>query len=328
MAKNFRATGQDRFNFLTALAAYAIQNDGISAEEAAAHFEVSIEYVREALSTLNVTGTFIGSFEQFFYNFDADFFDRTGKISFYPENGVIEEVPRLSSKQASALAAGLTYLSSIPEFSSQQEIDELLEILANGSTDGAVQIYDFKPGSVDADALVLRRAILNGHRISCEYVNRLGEMSSREIDPIRLDPRGDIWYLRGYCLKNRELRNFRLDRMRSAFELNQPISDEAKSVGKIVDEEYTVSETDIEVVVEVEPEAYSLITDFGADVQGSEGNTVRAAIKVGYLPTLGRVISHYGGAARVLGPESAKRVVRNYALQALGQPIDDQMTED
>ncbi|MEY4060422.1 MAG: hypothetical protein RIQ31_84, partial [Actinomycetota bacterium] len=46
---------------------------------------------------------------------------------------------------------------------------------------------------------------------------------------------------------------------------------------------------------------------------------IRATIKVGHLPNIGRLIAKYGGAARVIAPEEARRLVREYALQALGQ---------
>jgi predicted DNA-binding transcriptional regulator YafY len=118
--------------------------------------------------------------------------------------------------------------------------------------------------------------------------------------------------------------------MRSAAELDVPISQEAKAIRIEIDEEYVAAATDITVVIEVEPEAYAIISDFGAEIEHTDSKTgiTRASIKVGYLPTLGRVINQYGGAARVISPESARIVVRNYALTALGQPIDESPSED
>ena len=329
MAKNYRPTGQERFNFITGLIGYLIKNQYAPIDEVAKHFDVSPEYVREAIKTIWLTESVKNGEANTHYDYDFELLEDSGEIFLTSQNG-FEEVPRLSGKQASAIAAGLNYLSTIPGFANQNEIAELIEILSRGSATGSVQIYDYKPGSVDADAAVIRKAILNGNRIRCEYVNQRGEKSVREIDPIRLDPRGEVWYLRGYCLIHNELRNFRLDHMRSAEELKTPICQEAKSIGEIVDAEYTVAETDIEVLVEVEPEAYSLVSDFGAEIQEQDAKTgkVRALLKVGYLPNLGRVINHYGGAAKVISPESARRVVRNYALRALGKATDDQLSED
>jgi proteasome accessory factor C len=328
MAKNFRPTGQERFNFIASLIAYVIHNDYSKIEEVAKHFEVSEEYVRDAMSTMVNTASLRSDMEQTYYMYDEDELEE-GFIHLIQVDG-FDEVPKLSGRQASAIAAGLSYLSTLPDFTNQNEIAELLQLLGKGSAVDAVQLFDYKPGTLDADAAVIRRAMLRGHRIRCEYVNQRGEKSTRDIDPIRLDPRGELWFLKGYCLKNKELRNFRLDHMRAATELEIAISEEARSISDILDEEYTASDTDIEVVVEVEPEAYSLISDFAAEVENSDSKTgkVRAVIKVGYLPTLGRVINHYGGAARVISPESARRVVRNYALSALGRPVDDQLNED
>jgi predicted DNA-binding transcriptional regulator YafY len=127
-----------------------------------------------------------------------------------------------------------------------------------------------------------------------------------------------------------ELRNFRLDHMRAATELPVPISLEARDIALEIEEQYITSDTDVEVVIEVESEAFGLLSDFGAEILDSDAKTgkTRATIKVGYLPTLGRVINQYGGAARVISPESARKVVRNYALTALGRPLDQQLSED
>lgn len=329
MAKSSKPTGKERYNFLLPLIGYIMQNEPVEIAQVAKHFEVSEEFVREAISTLTVTATQRESgHEETYYNFYPDQLD-AGTIALFQRDG-IDSAPRLSGRQASALAAGLTILSTFPEFSSQSEIRELLDLIARGSTVTGPQAIDFRPGSVDADAAIIRRAMLNNHRISCEYRNLQGEQSTREIDPIRLDPRGSIWFLRGYCHKNKELRSFRLDHMRSARELEVEICEEAKSIQEIDDADYIANDTDIEVTVEVDPEAYSLIGDFGAQIvkRDEKSSKTTALIKIGYLPYLGKVIAHYGGAARVLAPESARRVVREYALTALGKPIDNLPKDD
>jgi proteasome accessory factor C len=329
MSKSNKATGRDRYNFLLPFIGYVVQNSPVEIATVANHFGVDEKFVRDAVTTLTVTATQrAGGGEDCYYNFAEDLLEE-GIISITQTDG-IDAAPRLSGKQASALAAGLSILASLPEFSSQSEIKELLEIIARGSTVTGPPVIDFRPGSVDADAAVIRHAMLNNHRIQCEYRNLQGEQSIREIDPIRLDPRGDIWFLKGYCLKNKELRNFRLDHMRKAIELDVEISEDAKNIQEIDDAEYIANETDIEVTVEVDPEAYSVIGDFAAEIikRDEKNAKVTALIKIGYLPYLGKVIAHYGGAARVIAPESARKVVREYALTALGKPIDELPKDD
>jgi proteasome accessory factor C len=318
MSKAGRPNARERYNFLLPLIGFLMRNEDVALAEVAQHFGVSEDYVRSAITTLNSIGSVdSSSFEVLYYYVEIDEDD----IITMHQGEVIEDAPRLSARQAAALSAGLSIMSSFPEFSSESEISELLAILANGSTDSGPAAINYKPGTVDADAAEIRRAMLNEHRIECEYRNIRGELSTRQIDPIRLDPHGDIWYLRGYCLTNRELRNFRLDHMRAARELDVEISAEAREIQEIDDEAYIASSSDVEVTVEVDPEAFSLLGDFSAEILKTDKKTniVTASIKIGYLPYLGRVAAQYGGAARVLAPESAKQVVRNYALTALGR---------
>ena len=317
MSKAGRPNASERYNFLMPLIGFLMRNDGIKISAVAAHFEVSEQYVREAITTLNSTASQkSASFEETYYYIDIE-----DDASIYlSQADVIEDAPRLSARQASAIAAGLGILSALPEFSSEGEIAELLDILARGTTESAPAAIHFRPGTVDADAAEIRRAMLNNHRIECEYRNIRGEQSVRQIDPIRLDPHGDIWYLRGYCLTNMQLRNFRLDHMRAAKELDIEICEEARAIQEIDDEAYIASASDVEVTVELDPEAQAMLGDFAATIlkTDSKNNTVTALIKIGYLPYLGKVIAQYGGAARVLSPDNAKQVVRNYALTALG----------
>ena len=138
--------------------------------------------------------------------------------------------------------------------------------------------------------------------------------------PLRIDLTGGVWYLRGYCPINKAVRNFLIEHMRSIQILEREISDVATKVGEIEDATYVAEATDTEVTVEVTPEAYRLISEFQTLTEPKDvgSGTIRTQIKVGHLPNLGRLIAKYGGAARVIAPEEAREIVRNYALSALG----------
>jgi predicted DNA-binding transcriptional regulator YafY len=94
-------------------------------------------------------------------------------------------------------------------------------------------------------------------------------------------------------------------------------------VSEIEDAVYIASASDTRVTVEVEPEAYRLISEFKSISEPSsvENGRIRAEIKVGHLPNIGRLVARYGGAARVLSPDQARAHVKNYALAALGEPV-------
>jgi proteasome accessory factor C len=290
-SRNFNAF--DRFNFALPLIGYLMRNEEVHISDVANHFNVPESLIRDSITALMSIGTLDKSdFEQTYYCFDTERLDAEGIISLSQSIG-IQDAPRLSARQASALAAGLSIMSTLPEFSSEHEISELLEIISKGTTDSGPSAIHYQPGAIDSDVAVIRKAMLNSHRIGCVYRNIRGETSTRQIDPVRLDLRGNIWFLRGYCLIHKELRTFRLDHMGSSIELETEICEEAKNIQDIDEAEYLSSETDVTVTVEVTPEAYSLLGDFSAENirENSKTNIITADIKIGYLPYLGKVIS-------------------------------------
>jgi proteasome accessory factor C len=91
---------------------------------------------------------------------------------------------------------------------------------------------------------------------------------------------------------------------------------------ELSDELYEGNDDDIKVVLEVAPEAYDLIGNYNAEILSSSGanNEIkRIEMNIGYLPSLGKLIAKYGGAAKVISPQAAREVVRDYALKALGR---------
>ena len=142
----------------------------------------------------------------------------------------------------------------------------------------------------------------------------------REIEPLHLSINEDGWILRGYIQADSMVKAFRVDRMRGAKLLPKLISEQAKAA-EITDEIYVPNASDIEVTVDVTPEAYRLLSQFNAEIlkgQSTPGIT-RGVIKIGHLPDLGRIITQYGGHARVVSPKAAREVVRDFALRALGE---------
>lgn len=310
---------EDRFNFLLALIGYLGRRGVVTIEEAAKHFDLEPDYVRRAVKSVNDAGLLQNGHAEYHYLIDVDLADE-GLLSLI-DNDIVDDVPRLSTRQSAAIAAGLNYLATMPAFSEDQELKELQQLLSNGTGHGAVATIEVKPGTADANAEIIRRALVSGNRISCEYVNTKDERSVREIDPLRIDPRSDGSYLRGYCLVNEGLRNFKLDRMRAVQVLSTEISAAAKEVGDIEDSLYVSESTDTEVTVDLAPEAYGLISEFQtvSEPKDAGRGIIRAVINVGHLPNIGRLIARYGGAATVVSPPEARRLVQQYALRALGE---------
>ena len=311
--------GEDRYNFLLALVGYLGHRGEVSLDEVSSHFDLEADYIVKALKSLNEATAQVGGFEEWPFYVDIDLLEE-GTVALTTAE-VIDDVPRLSTRQAAAISAGLGYLASIPEFAGNNDIQDLMRKISAGSSRGAAEVISVAPGSIEAGAETLRQAILSNRAISCEYINRKQEKTVREIEPLRIDLENGVWYLRGYCPINQGVRNFLIEHMRAIQILERDISDVASKVGEIEDATYVAAVTDTTVTVEVTPEAYRLITEFQAVNEPKDvgSGTIRAEIKVGHLPNLGRLIAKYGGAARVISPAEARDVVRNYALSVLGE---------
>lgn len=61
----------------------------------------------------------------------------------------------------------------------------------------------------------IKRAMLEKHTISFEYVNASGQRSSRIVEPEKLIFKGNSWYLLAYCQQRQDHRIFRISRLKN-----------------------------------------------------------------------------------------------------------------
>lgn len=310
----------DRFNLTISLIAYLYNSQrDVPVAEAAEHFKCTAKDIRRAAADINRVTPNVGPMENGMALLDLDALEED-VLSIIAAD-YLTEVPKISVRQAAALVSGLSYLATMPGFEGDPELAALMDLLAENQSQATslLKVDEVEP---DPDVSTIRQAILEGKRIRCDYHSQSGNRRVRELEPIRLDPRPDNWYLRAWCPEAQEIRTFRLDRMRDAQIIDTPISDVARNEAALEDALYVAKETDTEVTLEVDPEAYRLIGESSAVeemvAKGNNPGTVRATIRVGYLPNIGHLVARYGGAARVVAPEEAKAYVRAYAEAALG----------
>ena len=317
-------TADARLNLIIALTTYLSANFSRSIQELAEHFDVDEDEIRRAVSAmLHATVASSDTGWDWAVSINSDW--REDDTVDLHSQLILDGNPRLAASQAAALASGLSVLAAVASPDDRAEIEALTEVLSRGTLQSVSPSVAVVPGTIDADFAKMRQAISAEKRVSFEYLNSKNEMTRREFDPIRLESNDQIWQVRGYCHLRNEERSFRLDRMRNSQVLETELSDEARSLelGKDI---YVASEHDIRVTLEVAPEAYDLIANFNAELissSGQNGEIKRIEISVGYLPNLGKIISTYGGAAKVIAPQAARDIVRDFALKALGRkPLD------
>ncbi|NBW72921.1 MAG: WYL domain-containing protein [Microbacteriaceae bacterium] len=314
----------DRFNLMLALTAFLVDGGEYRIEELVTHFNAPEEEIREAVRLIGFT-ELIEIYPRGPYQVDFDELNQGFVSISFSHSADLTEVPRLSPRQTSAIVAGLVYLRSLPGLAEVGEIEELQNILASGiNREESTLEIDIVPGSIDADLVIVRDALSRGLSLRCDYLNNRGETTiGRIIEPLRLEPTAEVVYVRAFCPEKQSVRSFRLDRMRQVQVLeDRPISEEARSA-ELNDEIYTPSENDLDVVLEVEPEAYGLIHEFKPAESPEQVSKYvkRFTVKIGDVRTLGRIIARFGGAARVISPPEAKKAVHEFALEAIsGKP--------
>lgn len=323
MPRSSHLSGTERYNFMLALTGYLIQHRQQKIDDLAKHFGVTQQEIKDAAVTISLSG--VGSYrpdELFFLDYDL-LEEGIIDVSFAP---TLESVPRLSTRQAAAIASGLSYLESIVEESDKAEINELINILSDGGAATSELPFKIHPSAVDVEVTLARQAISEERLISCSYINAANAVSTREIEPIALESNDSIWYLRGFCRSKKEVRIFRLDRMRDV-----SISSEKLVRSKYQESDasrfYYANDTDTDVVFEIDPEGFGLLSDYKPEHTAEGDKTLQVTIAIGDISTLGRVVSRYSGHVRVLAPAAARKVVHDYTSRALGSSFSDQSVE-
>ncbi len=313
-----KLTSVESLSLSLSLAAHLSKHGGATVSELAEHFSVSEKEIISVVKVLGFSGVGTYAWGETF-QLDWDALEEDGYVTFI-EMVALEDAPRLSTAEAATFISGLNFLKSLPEFASDPDIPKLAQLLQNGSSAQQASIYEIRPGTLEYDYAKIRNAIAKQVRIRCEYTNLKGEHSHRELDPLRLETRDQSVYLQAYCLRDSSVKFFKLDQMRITEITSTPISEEARSA-ELHEDIYEPSETDIEVVVELEPEAFVIAAEFsnGEKIVELENGRIRATISIGYLPHLGKLICEFGGAAVVVGPPEAREVVRDYALRSIGE---------
>lgn len=316
-------TADTRLNLTIGLTTYLNEHGPATVAELAEHFAVPAEEIRRSVATM-YSAAVANPEQSWAMRINDDW--RDDEVVELHSQEILEGNPRISARQATALAAGLAVLEAAANEADKPEIKELINLISRGAVQStqpsAVAIV---PGTIDADFAKMRQAIISQKRVAFEYLDNRGDITQREFDPIKLESNDNLWNVRGYCHLRQEERSFRLDRMRGSVVLDTDWSEQAREL-ELSDQIYQASEQDTKVVIDVSPEAYDLIGNFNAEILddlGKDGEIKRIEISVGYLPNLGKLIASYGGAAKVISPQAAREVVRDFALKALGQkPLD------
>lgn len=163
---------------------------------------------------------------------------------------------------------------------------------------------------------VCEQAVNDCSALTIEYVSREGERSKRVIEPHVLILKQGVWYVWAFCHTKQDFRTFKIGRIRSA----------TFTGGKFVKREFTRDDVDldftygdeelVEVTLEIEKTSLADAEEWlGIDNVEPRGNKFYATVSLPDDDALVNKILSYGGAVKVLSPQSLKERVRAAAQE-------------
>jgi proteasome accessory factor C len=297
------------YNLALSIVGLVLGSSGVSVAQLADHFDVSEKVIVKAVKTI-ANSEDLARFETHFYVDEEALED--GEVSFGLGQGNLESAPSLSGLQLSALAMGLEFLASLPEFEGNADLTELRNHLGQPATMPVTARLAAPLDFVDS----IRKAIVENFSIEFEYTNQVGRQSVRRVDPLRIDLIGTRHYLRGFCFTAGELRSFRIDRIRNFKSLPDEIQQSSREIE--VPEAIFGEGMGQAVLIEADSTAAEIFWNFPSmELQSMPEGKRRGVISVGSIAGLARHVVRYGGAVRIIKPHQAREAVANFAREAL-----------
>lgn len=315
---------QDRLAFLLALVPYLLDNDGVPVAQAAAHFRVPPQRIRDAVELIAVSGV-PGETKAYqpgdLFDIDWDRLEERDEIAI-THQVAIDDSPRFSAREAAALIAGLQYIAALPANADRETVARLTAKLtrASGGAPAAVAVE----GGADTGLGLIREAVAAGTVLAFDYLNGREEREERAVEPLRVESVDESWYLRAWDRSRRALRTFRLDRMRDVRTLPGTDPERPGDI-ELPDRIFQPSTEDRSVTIEVATAAVPLLADYLGDrpqTMPARRGWVRTRLRIAHLHGLKRLAAGRAGLLVVVEPDDARAAVRDWAAAGLARYED------
>ena len=293
-----------RVSRLLALVPWLLAHSGVTIEEAAEHFGVSVEQMEADLAT----ATFCGPGQFGGELIDIDYFD--GEIAVIDAQ-VLDRPLRLTPDEATSLILGLRMLVDLPGVGDPGMVASALAKLEQA-------IEQAVPASVTVDAAnasvraAVDAALAGGGAIEIRYAAATGdEITDRTIWPQRVvvvDARASVV---AFDERSGATRTFRLDRIVSAREVEgAPRAGSSRA--------QPAADAPLPVRLVLAPPARWLAESLDArEAEETGDGALRVVVDVLDLRWLARLVLGEGGDVRVEGPPAAVTAVHDAAKAAL-----------
>lgn len=197
-------------NRLFAIIYILLDKKQVTAKELSAYFEVSVRTIYRDINTLSASGIPIytnkgkGGGIRLLENFVLN----KSLLSDQEQNEVLMSLQSLRALEVPDVDSVLNKLSALFNKQSTNWID--VDFSHWGSSGNERQKFT-----------ALKRAILNQTPVTFDYFSSYGEKTERTVEPLKILFKGQSWYLYGYCRMKKDLRLFKITRMKNLNPLNE-----------------------------------------------------------------------------------------------------------
>lgn len=315
------AESGDKLAFYLAFVPYLEGRGPVAVAEAAAHFGYPEDFIRDSvlkIMTMGVPGETGMYLAQDLFDFDLGALEQHDELVLV-QHVAIDDVPRMSAREAAGLLAGLRLLGADPAIAAVADFESLRAKLARGAAEAPAEPVIALPAAQTPNFARLRDAITAGRRVAFDYRNADGTSARREVDPIRLDSTDAELYLRGWCHLRAALRTFRLDRISGLDLLEASIEHDATDL-ELSEIGFDPGPDDGIVTIECDASGMSLMSGYrpAATKRVTGSDRIRMEVAIGSDAALRRIVAEVPGAV-VVGPPSARAAVRAWAEESLGR---------
>lgn len=293
-----------RLSRLLALVPWLLANDGVTLEQAAAHFGVSVDQLEKDLFLLIVSGMPGHGPDQLV---DIQFWDDGVVHVLDPQT--LDRPLRLSGDEATALLVALRLLEQVPGDHDRDALRSAIARLeaAVGASDQVLVAAAVRDDVRDA----IDRAIADGCALALEYAGGATDaVSERTVEPLAVTAVDDRAYLDAYCRTAAAPRTFRLDRIVSATVLAHDIA--RQPLRQSAPTEPIVARVRIAEGAE-----------WAADILGATPESVaddgwrEAVVQALDEAWLVRTVLSLGGVVEVVSPTQVRAAIAQAAIRAL-----------
>jgi proteasome accessory factor C len=321
MSNSSLAPASDKLLLLLSIVPYVLDRGEVSVAEVALQFkrdESEIIRAVEMIACAGVPGDASAYSHLDLFDIDWDLFENDRRITFW-NTIALDSKPRFSAREASALLAGLQYLSSHPAYAGRPDVQALTGKLRQGTGAGPSNRIVVNTPATEERLIIISAAIDAKVSVSLTYYNKRGESGPRTIDPLVVESRDAIWYVRAFCHTRQALRTFRIDHMDNVLVTDVPQGDHETLTTALPAELFEPSQDDIVVTLEFPVSALPLIADYlPRGLKAPRGSaTVSVEVPFAHYGSLTMFVGAFSHVVRIAGPGTARQAVVDFANKAL-----------